>query len=238
MPGSLSNVRSGRTLPAVPRPRPDLLVAASVPVLLVAGVLPWQRDTMCTRTGCGSVTAAAWGGSPVWALLLLAGLATAGAWVLLLPVRGRAPIALAVLTAVVGVLAAAVVVLSLDGLVFNRSGLVGFPLPVTETFPVLAVHPGEGLVLALGGSLLQVVAGWSTLRHRNALVSPLRPPLHRDLPPAAAPLSPAPPYGSPASPYGSPAPPYGSPAPPRHAGVPGQAAVFGQGPPPPRRHRH
>jgi hypothetical protein len=198
MPGSLSNGRSSRTLPAVPRPRPDLLVAASVPVLLVAGVLPWQRDTVCTRTGCGSVTAAAWGGSPVWALLLLAGLATAGAWVLLLPVRGRAPIALAVLTAVVAVLAAAVVVLSLDGLVFNRGGLVGFPLPVTETFPVLAVHPGEGLVLALAGLLLQLVAGWSTLRRRNALVSPLR----RDLP-----------------------------------GAPRQAAAFGQGPPPPRRHR-
>jgi hypothetical protein len=86
-------------------------------------------------------------------------------------------------------------------------------------------------VLALAGSLLQVVAGWSTLRHRNALVSPLRPPLRRDLPPAPAPLDPAPPYGRPA-------PPYGSPAPPPRAGVPGQAAVFGQGPPPPRRHRH
>ena len=145
-------------------------MAASVPVLLVAGVLPWQRDTMCTRAGCGSVTAAAWAGSPVWALLLLAGLATAGAWVLLLPVRGRAPIGLAVLTAVVAVLAAAGVVVSLDGLVFNRGGLVSFPLPVTETFPVLAVHPGEGLVLALAGLLLQVVAGWSTLRRRNALV--------------------------------------------------------------------
>ncbi len=152
-------------------------MAASVPVLLVAGVLPWQRDVMCTRSGCGSVLAGAWGGSPAWTLVLLAGLAMAGGWVLLLPVRGRVPSAVAALTAVVAVLAVAVVVASLDALVFGRTGLIGFSLPVTETFPVLAVHPAEGLGFGLVGLLLQAAAGWSTLRHHNALVSPLRPPV-------------------------------------------------------------
>lgn len=151
-------------------------MAASVPVLLVAGVLPWQRDTMCTRTGCGSVPAGAWNGSPAWTLVLLVGLAMAGVWVLLLPARGRVPSAVAALTALVAVLAAAVVVVSADALLFGRTGLIDFRLPVTETFPVLAVHPAEGLVLGLVGLLLQAVAGWSTLRHRNALVSPLRTP--------------------------------------------------------------
>jgi hypothetical protein len=167
----------------VPRPRPDLLVAASIPVLLVAGVLPWQRDVMCTQAGCGTVLAGAWGGSLVWTLVLLAGLAMAGAWVLVLPTTGRVSIAVAALTAAVAVLAAAVVVVSLDALVFGHTGLIDFRLPVTETFPVLAVHPAEGLVLGLVGLLMQAVAGWTTLRHRNALVSPLRPPVR---PPAPA----------------------------------------------------
>jgi hypothetical protein len=166
----------------VPRPRPDLLVAASVPVLLVAGVLPWQRDVMCTQSGCGTVLAGAWGGSLAWTLVLLAGLAMAGVWVLMLPARGRVSIPVAALTAAVAVLAAAVVVVSLDALVFGHTGLIDFRLPVTETFPVLAVHPAEGLVLGLVGLLMQAVAGWTTLRHRHALVSPLRPPVRPPAP--------------------------------------------------------
>jgi hypothetical protein len=150
-------------------------MAASVPVLLVAGVLPWQRDVLCTQAGCGPVLAGAWSGSLAWALVLLTGLALAGVW-LLLP-GGRVPSAVAALTALVAVLAAAVVVVSADALVFGRAGLIDFRLPVTETFPVLAVHPAEGLGLGLAGLLLQAVAGWSTLRHRNALVSPLHPPV-------------------------------------------------------------
>ena len=151
-------------------------MAASVPVLLVAGVLPWQRDVVCTQAGCGSVLAGAWGGSSAWTLVMLAGLALAGVWVLLLPARGRVPSAVAALTGLLAVLAIAVLVVSADALVFGRTGLIDFTLPVTETFPVLAVHPAEGLVLGLVGLLLQAVAGWTTLRHRNALVSPLRPP--------------------------------------------------------------
>src|ERR687890_1851768 len=120
------------TLPAVFR-RPELLVAASVPVLLLAGVLPWHRDVLCMQSGCGPVTASAWTGSPVWALVLLLALALAGAWVLALPTRGRVPLAVAALTGVAGVVSAAVVVVSLDALVFNRAGFFGFDLPVTET---------------------------------------------------------------------------------------------------------
>jgi hypothetical protein len=140
------------------RPRPDLLVAASVPVLLVAGMLPWQRDVVCTQGGCGTVTASAWSGSPVWAVVLLAGLAVAGAWVLVLPAGGPVPIA-ATLTGVAGVVTAALVLASLHALVFNRAGFFHLDLPVTETFPVLAVHPGAGLVLGLAGSLLQAAGG-------------------------------------------------------------------------------
>jgi hypothetical protein len=161
------------------RPRPDLPVAVSVPVLLVAGVLPWQRDVMCTQAGCGTVAASAWTGSPVWALVLLSALAAAGAWVLALPTRGRVSLGVAAVTGVVGVLAAAVVVVSLDALVFNRVSFFHFDLPVTETFPVLAVHPGAGLVLGLVGLLLQAVGGWGSLRQRGALVSPLRPPVRQ-----------------------------------------------------------
>ena len=208
-------------------------MAASVPVLLVAGVLPWQRDTMCTQTGCGSVLAGAWTGSPAWALVLLVGLALAGTWVLLLPGRRRVPSALAALTAAVAVLAAAVVVASADALVFNRTGLIDVRLPVTETFPVLAVHPAEGLAVGLAGLLLQAAAGWTTLRHRNALTSPLRRPTPDPTPfspaayaPAAAGYSPAPAgHGPPSGPAG-----YGPP--PAPVAFPPGAAAYGlpQGP--------
>jgi hypothetical protein len=156
------------------RTRPELLVAVSVPVLLVAGVLPWQRDVICARAGCATVSASAWSGSPVWAVVLLAALAVAGAWVLVLPTRGRVSLAVAALTGTVGAVATALVVVSLDALVFNRAGFFGFDLPVTETFPVLSVHPGPGLVVGLLGLLLQAVAGWTTLRRRQALLPPLR----------------------------------------------------------------
>jgi hypothetical protein len=183
------------------RTRPELLVAVSVPVLLVAGVLPWQRDVICARAGCGTVSASAWSGSPVWAVVLLAALAVAGAWVLVLPTRGVEPLAVAALTGTVGAVATALVVVSLDALVFNRAGFFGFDLPVTETFPVLSVHPGPGLVVGLLGLLLQAVAGWTSLRRRQVLLPPLRrttstpipdpQPLHR----AAA--QPAPPSQGP-----------------------------------------
>lgn len=148
--------------------RGDLLLAASVPVLLAAGLLPWQKDRMCTAAGCGIVQAGAWGGSLAWAGPLLAGLLLAGLWVLLRPARGRVPTAVAALTLGVATLAAAVVVVSLDALAFGRTGLVTFDLPVTEQFPVLSVRPGEGLWLGLLGLLLQVAAGWTTLRRREA----------------------------------------------------------------------
>ena len=197
--------------------RPELLVAASVPVLLVAGVLPWHRDVVCTQSGCGTVSASAWTGSPVWALVLLLALALAGAWVLALPTRGRVPLAVAALTGVAGVVTAAVVVVSLDALVFNRAGFFGFDLPVTETFPVLAVHPGPGLPLGLAGLLLQAVGGWASVRRRAGLVSPpLRRPGRPAVPPGAAPREAFSP---------------GAGAPPR------EAVAFGQGPPPPRHHR-
>ena len=154
--------------------RPELLVAASVPVLLLAGVLSWHRDVLCTQSGCGTVAASAWTGSPVWAAVLVVALALAGAWVLLLPTRGQVPLAVAALTGVAGVVSAAIVVVSLDALVFNHAGFFGFDLPVTETFPVLAVHPGPGLLLGLVGLLLQAVGGWTSVRHRTALLTPPR----------------------------------------------------------------
>jgi hypothetical protein len=236
------------------RLRPDLLVAASVPVLLVAGVLPWQRDVICTESGCGTVDASAWGGSPVWAAVLLAGLALAGAWVLLLPTRARVPLGLAAVTGVVGVVAAAAVVASLDALVFNRAGFFDFDLPVTETFPVLAVHPGAGLALGLAGLLLQAAGGWASLRQRNALVSPLRPPL-RATPPGPPPPAARPPGAGPAGPAVPGWPGGAVPGSPGSASAPGrrsagarpawvpdpgagwEQAAFGQGPPAPRRHR-
>lgn len=151
--------------------RGDLLLAASVPVLLAAGLLPWQKDRMCAVAGCGTVQAGAWGGSIAWAVPLLAGLALAGLWVLLLPARGRVPTAVAALTLGVAVLAVVVVGVSLDALVFGRTGLVPFELPVVAEFPVLSVRPAEGLGLGLLGLLLQAAAGWTTLRDRGALVT-------------------------------------------------------------------
>jgi hypothetical protein len=186
--------------------RPELLVAASVPVLLVAGVLSWHRDVLCTQSGCGTVAASAWTGSPVWAVVLLVALALAGAWVLVLPTRGQVPLAVAALTGVAGVVSAAIVVVGLDALVFNHAGFFGFDLPVTETFPVLAVHPGPGLLVGLVGLLLQAVGGWTSVRRRAGLM--------------------APPRRRPASP---------PPHPPTGPG-PGEAVAFGPGAPPPRRH--
>lgn len=154
--------------------RPELLVAASVPVLLLAGMLSWHRDVVCTRSGCGTVTASAWTGSPVWAVVLVAALAVGGVWVLLPPTRGEVPLGVAALTGVAGVVSAGVVLVSLDALVFNHAAFFGFDLPVTETFPVLAVHPGPGLLLGLLGLLLQAAGGWTSVRHRTGLLTPPR----------------------------------------------------------------
>ena len=176
--------------------RPELLVAASVPVLLLAGVLSWHRDVLCTRSGCGTIAASALTGSPVWAAVLVGALALAGAWVLLLPTRGQVPLAVAALTGVAGVVSAAIVVVSLDALVFNHAGFFGFDLPVTETFPVLAVHPGPGLLLGLAGLLLQAVGGWTSVRHRTAL---LTPPRRHPAPLPAQPVPPVPPSSVPPS---------------------------------------
>ena len=227
--------------------RPELLVAASVPVLLLAGVLPWHRDVVCAQSGCGSVTASAWTGSPVWALVLLVALALGGAWVLTLPTRGRVPLAVAALTGVSGVVAAALVVVSLDALVFNRAGFFGFDLPVTETFPVLAVHPGAGLPLGLVGLLLQAVGGWSVVRHQTGLLST---PLHRPVPSARNPARrPTPDHPWPTAAFGQGPPPGrhgsaatgqswpgalgpGAPTGPRYgAPPPDQSTTAGQGPP-------
>lgn len=154
--------------------RPELLVAASVPVLLLAGVLSWHRDVVCTRSSCGTVTASAWTGSPVWAVVLVVALALGGVWVLLPPTRGEVPLGLAALTGVAGVVSTGIVLVSLDALVFNHAAFFGFDLPVTETFPVLAVHPGPGLLLGLLGLLLQAAGGWTSVRHRTALLTPPR----------------------------------------------------------------
>jgi hypothetical protein len=154
--------------------RPELLVAASVPVLLVAGVLSWHRDVLCTQSGCGTVAASALTGSPVWAALLVVALVLAGAWVLLLPSRRAVPLVVAAVTAVAGVVSAAVVLVSLGALVFNQPWFFGFHLPVTESFPVLAVHPGPGLLLGLLGVLLQATGGWTSVRRRTVLTFPSR----------------------------------------------------------------
>jgi len=203
--------------------RPELLVAASVPVLLAAGVLSWHRDVVCTQSGCGTVTASAWTGSPVWAVVLVVALAVAGAWLLPLPTRGGVPLGVAALTGVAGAVSAAIVVASLDALVFNHAGFFGFDLPVTETFPVLAVHPGPGLLLGLLGLLLQATGGWIAVRRRTALLAaPRRHPApgHRRWPgvpePGASTVM-LPAQGS------------------GHARI-GEAVAFGQGAPP-RRHR-
>ena len=71
---------------------------ASVPVLLLAGVLSWQRDVLCTQSGCGPVGASAWTGSPVWAAVLAVALALGGVWVLLPPTRGQVPLGVAALS--------------------------------------------------------------------------------------------------------------------------------------------
>jgi hypothetical protein len=152
--------------------RGDLLLTASVPLLLAAGLLPWQRDRMCTAAGCGTVQAGPWSGSIAWAVPMVAGLALAGLWVALVPGRGRVPTAVAALTLGVAVLAAALVGVGLDAVVSGRTGLVAVDLPVVAEFPVLSVHPGEGLGLGLLGLLLQAAAGWTTLRQRGAPVPP------------------------------------------------------------------
>ena len=106
------------------RLRADFLVAASVPLLLAAGLLPWQRDEMCrTVAGCGMVQATAWGGSAGWALPVAAGVVVGGLWVLLLPSR-PAPTWLAALTAAVGGLGAVVLIATLDAVVFGRAGVL------------------------------------------------------------------------------------------------------------------
>ena len=167
---------------------PELLVAASVPVLLVAGVLSWHRDVVCTQSGCHTVTASAWTGSVVWAVVLVVALAVAGAWLLPLPTRGGVPLGVAALTGLAGAVCAGIVVASLDALVFNHAGFFGFHLAVTETFPVLAVHPGPGLLLGLVGLLLQAAGGWTSVRRRAAPFSrPHRRPTPRTHPPTGVP---------------------------------------------------
>jgi hypothetical protein len=216
--------------------RPELLVAASVPVLLLAGVLPWHRDVLCTRSGCGTVTASAWTGSPVWAAVLVVALALGGVWVLLAPTRGEVPLGVAALTGVAGVVSAAIVLVSLDALVFNRAGFFGFDLPVTETFPVLAVHPGPGLLVGLLGLLLQAAGGWTSVRHRTALLTTPRRhrphPQHPTPPQPAHPWQPAPP--PPAQPW-DPAPP--APAQPWEPAPPQAARGWGAAAPEPARGR-
>jgi hypothetical protein len=213
--------------------RPELLVAASVPVLLVAGVLPWHRDVVCTQSGCGSVDATAWTGSPVWALVLLVALALAGAWVLALPTRGRVPLAVGALTGVTGVVGAALVVVSLDALVFNRAGFFGFDLPVTETFPVLAVHPGVGLPLGLVGLLLQAVGGWAAVRRHTGLVSsPLSPLARRHARPQGYRAAPTPDHPRTATAFAQ-GPPRGRHGPPP-PDEPRPPSAVGQGPSPGR----
>jgi hypothetical protein len=159
----------------VSRVRADVLVAASVPVLLAAGLLPWQRDEMCSNAGCGTVQVSAWTGSPAWALPVLGGVLLGGLWVLLLP-DGPVPTGVAALTSAVAGIGAIAVAASLDSVVFGRAGIFHFRLPVVEDFPVLSVGPGPGLPLGLLGLLAQAVAGWMTLRSRRALVTPWRPP--------------------------------------------------------------
>ena len=210
-------------------------MAASVPVLLLAGVLAWHRDVVCTRSGCGTVTASAWTGSPVWAVVLVIALALGGVWVLLPPTRGEVPLGIAALTGVAGVVSAGIVLTSLDALVFNHAAFFGFDLPVTETFPVLAVHPGPGLLLGLLGLLLQAAGGWTSVRHRTALFTPPRRHASAARPwPTAVPAPESWPVGtpSPAIPWPAAAAGRWPPAAPSVAG-PGPAAtspVAGPGP--------
>lgn len=191
------------------RPRADLLVAASVPLLLLAGVLPWQHDRICTVAGCGSAQVTAWNGSPAWALPLLAGVALGGLWVLLMPSR-PVPTGVAALTAAVAGIGAVAVAASLDAVVFGRAGLFHFALPVVEEFPVLSVRPGIGLPLGLLGLAAQAAAGWMTVRSRGALVTPWKPPgrpSRAASPDAAVGLAQGPPPTRRSAPRGSPTPP-------------------------------
>jgi hypothetical protein len=252
--------------------RPELLVAASVPVLLLAGVLSWHRDVLCTQSGCGTVTASAWTGSPVWAAVLAIALALGGVWVLLPPTRGEVPLAVAALTGVAGVVSAAIVLASLDALVFNHAGFFAFDLPVTETFPVLAVHPGPGLLLGLLGLLLLAAGGWTSVRHRTTLLAPPRRHPARPAPEPWATAAPPPTRWAATPPSARPWPTGATATPPpaeswetgtsppgrppgqlpgdggsargasREVGARGLAQAwepvgFGQGAPPPRRHR-
>lgn len=157
------------------RLRADVLLAVSVPLLLLGGILPWQVDRVCAVDGCVDVHVAAWSGSPAWAVPLVLALAVAGGWLLLLPVRA-APTGLAALAAAIGSLGAMVVLVSLDALLFHRPGFLPYRLPVQEEFPVLSVRPGSGLAVGLLGLLALAAAGWLTVRARKALVTPWRPP--------------------------------------------------------------
>jgi hypothetical protein len=165
----------------MPRLRADVLLAVSVPLLLLGGILPWQVDRVCALDGCVDVHVAAWSGSPAWAVPLVLALAVGGGWLLLLPVRA-APTGLAALAAAIGSLGAAVVLVSLDALLFSRPGVLPYRLPVEEEFPVLAVRPGYGLAVGLLGLLTLAAAGWVTVRARHALVTPWRPPRRPPVP--------------------------------------------------------
>lgn len=183
------------------RLRADVLLAISLPLLLLGGVLPWQVDRMCTVAGCGWVHTTGWDGSPAWAVPLVLAVAVSGGWLLLLPTR-PAPTGVAALAAAVGGLGAMVVITTLDALVFHRGGVFPFRLPVEEEFPVLSVRPGPGLPLGLLGLVGLAAAGWLTVRARNALVTPWRPPRRAatrpaGTPPAATPRAATPPEGTP-----------------------------------------
>jgi hypothetical protein len=199
------------------RTRPELLVAVSVPVLLLAAVLPWQRDVVCARAGCGTVTSSAWSGSVVWTLVVLAALAVAGAWVLAVPTRSRVSTPVALLTGVVGAVGVVLLLVSVLALVAGRGGFFGFDLPVVETFPVLAVHVGVGLYLAVPAFALQLLAAWTTLRPATPAWSP--PPA-----PAAWPSAAGPPNPTTAWPSGATA-PNPTTAWPSQAGAPDATAV-------------
>ena len=138
-------------------------------------MLPWQVDRMCTVAGCGLIRTTAWNGSPAWAVPLVLAIAVCGGWLLLMMTR-PAPTGVAALAAAVGGLGAMVVIATLDALVFHRHGVFPFRLPVEEDFPVLSVRPGPGLPLGLLGLVGLAAAGWLTVRARNALVTPWRPP--------------------------------------------------------------
>ena len=154
------------------RLRADFLVAASVPLLLAAGLLPWQRNEMCTVAGCGTVQVTAWDGSFAWALPLLAGVVVGGWWVLLLPSR-PAPTWLAAQTAAAGGLGAVVLAATQDAVVFGLGiGLVSSLLGVAGgelIIPTLVFAFGAGIKTAGTASLLISLptVGVGVLRHRR-----------------------------------------------------------------------